>query len=134
MLIEWKNPHGILETKHSHVQASISFSKMPHVIFLLLSCDTRQASNGHSPSITRIVFLLKKLFLFFKVNFFKIKNLSIFMLCNALSHRPYWNQACLVGSESNTALFKYCLRPRALNYTFNPPIFPLHLCRRGGYA
>ncbi len=40
------------------------------------------------------------------------------MLCNALSHRHYWNQACLVGSESNRPLFKYCLRPRALNYTF----------------
>jgi len=80
-------------------------------------------------------FFVKEIYLYFlKFKFLKIKNLSIFMLCNALSHRPYWNEACLVGSESNAALFKYCLRPQALNYTFNPPIFPLHLCRRGGYA
>lgn len=28
-------------------------------------------------------------------------------------------------NQSNRSLFKYCLQPRALNYTFNPPIFPL---------
>jgi hypothetical protein len=64
---------------------------------------------------------LKKVLLFFKVKILKIKNLLIFMLCNALSHRHYWNQACLVGSESNRPLFKYCRQPQALNYTFNPP-------------
>jgi hypothetical protein len=41
MLIEWKNPHDILETKRSHVWASISVSKTPHVIKFYFFCRVK---------------------------------------------------------------------------------------------